>query len=584
MVRRRSVAAAFLALASCASAQFGIPAEMLEQMMGGGGGAEVPQLRWPKGVSGETEEKFEWVANTEWQGKTSRIFLAPGGSVEASQGMNECKREGSCAWAANKGQLRILTRHKMHTFRLEGSDAFSEGEKAAEAQGRLDAHEADELKKVSLVGTEKAKRTGKPSVLTFRGVKENEHEQGLIAKDLYAVLGVPENADEKAIKSAYRKMSVKLHPDKRDDKDPGPFNEVRDANEVLSDKDKRAWYDIGGILLVKNMETGMREIESQEALQLAQLDQQVPKGHPMRKQLEAQIKASTPSPNEAKRQLIEKMTNDDEVVEIPIPLASVYEGYSSTQYAHSRMTICRGCRHDPSTEQCKDCGRCPPERRQVGVPGPFPGTISGTKEVEVESKERCRKSPVQVSGLRAPRGVKSGAVIRKTPRLGHQTPGRFPGAVNFVAVHEENKRYRVLDNDLYTVLTLSVAEATFGCVKKWKLFDTRSAPTVELIFAPGEVWAGAMRHLQGLGLPLGSSGRRFGDLYVRVELAPLDAKGATSLTLQSESGKSFVPVLRPEHDIVDVDGRLYRRWDRDQDIEQTKGTPAKGKASSKDEL
>ena len=48
------------------------------------------------------------------------------------------------------------------------------------------------------------------------------------------------------------------------------------------------WYGQGGVLLVKNMETAFKEVEGQEAQAMAQLDQQIPKNHPMRKQAEAQ--------------------------------------------------------------------------------------------------------------------------------------------------------------------------------------------------------------------------------------------------------------------------------------------------------
>ncbi|UQA60268.1 DnaJ C-terminal domain-containing protein [Polyangium aurulentum] len=65
-----------------------------------------------------------------------------------------------------------------------------------------------------------------------------------MARDLYSVLGVPRDADEETIKKAFRKLAVKYHPDKA----PGAaneakFKEINQANEVLSDKKKRALYD-----------------------------------------------------------------------------------------------------------------------------------------------------------------------------------------------------------------------------------------------------------------------------------------------------------------------------------------------------
>jgi DnaJ-class molecular chaperone with C-terminal Zn finger domain len=64
-------------------------------------------------------------------------------------------------------------------------------------------------------------------------------------KDYYAILGVSRNADEKEIKSAYRKLARKYHPDVNpgDKAAESKFKEVSEANEVLSDPKKRAQYD-----------------------------------------------------------------------------------------------------------------------------------------------------------------------------------------------------------------------------------------------------------------------------------------------------------------------------------------------------
>jgi curved DNA-binding protein len=63
-------------------------------------------------------------------------------------------------------------------------------------------------------------------------------------KDYYNILGVGEDADLKAIKTAYRRLARKYHPDVSDDKDAeARFKEVSEAYEVLSDEKKRAEYD-----------------------------------------------------------------------------------------------------------------------------------------------------------------------------------------------------------------------------------------------------------------------------------------------------------------------------------------------------
>lgn len=67
-------------------------------------------------------------------------------------------------------------------------------------------------------------------------------------KDYYETLGVSKDADEKEIKSAYRKLAKKYHPDlhQGDDEAAEKFKEISEAYEVLSDKDKRQKYDTFG--------------------------------------------------------------------------------------------------------------------------------------------------------------------------------------------------------------------------------------------------------------------------------------------------------------------------------------------------
>jgi len=69
----------------------------------------------------------------------------------------------------------------------------------------------------------------------------------LADREYYSVLGLKRSATDGEIKKAYRKLSVKYHPDKNKDEEAKQrFLEVSTAYEVLSDKEKRRIYDQHG--------------------------------------------------------------------------------------------------------------------------------------------------------------------------------------------------------------------------------------------------------------------------------------------------------------------------------------------------
>jgi DnaJ-class molecular chaperone len=77
-------------------------------------------------------------------------------------------------------------------------------------------------------------------------------------KDYYKTLGVPKTADAKAIKQAYRKLARKYHPDQNPDNAAAAerFKEINEANEVLSDPEKRQRYDTLGPDWARHAEAG----------------------------------------------------------------------------------------------------------------------------------------------------------------------------------------------------------------------------------------------------------------------------------------------------------------------------------------
>src|SRR6266513_284893 len=68
---------------------------------------------------------------------------------------------------------------------------------------------------------------------------------GMAKRCFYDVLGVERTADESELKSAFRKLAMKWHPDRNpgDKSSEVRFKEINEAYEILKDPDKRAAYD-----------------------------------------------------------------------------------------------------------------------------------------------------------------------------------------------------------------------------------------------------------------------------------------------------------------------------------------------------
>lgn len=536
-----------IVLATQTAGQFGGFQIPMEMMFGGGGGGQVKQTEWPKTENSEIAPEFEWLINTEWKGKTAKYLLLRDGIVESD--LKECEQEGQCLWAANAGRLLINTPSlKIVRFNILGLETADLKKLASKDEAALAA--------ISFIA-EKAAKNGKKSQLGFSGVPKAMEDDNIIARDLFEILEVTEDADQAAVKSKYRRLSVINHPDKGGT--PEAFNDLREAYEILSDNDKRKYYVLGGQQLVKNVELGWKEVDGQ----LAKLDQQltqVPKNHPQYQAFKQQVDAQKAQFDKvSSRHNIEKnLRSGDLEVMVPVSAQELYNGAPEKPFEFKRLMICRGCRANPERPQCAECGRCSPEKVQVPkyANTPFGRQVVAMKEKEQESRERCREVGVQLQ-FRVPKGAKDGVALKSVADIGHQTPGKVPGRVVFkVQRGSPNDIYRIAESDLYTVLRVSLEQALFGFSVSWRhLGDETVTVTMGALEKPNEVVV-----LKKKGLVSEGGGR--GDLYVRiaVDLPSPQSPPSTELTLRRPSNAASQARLEIEEPVRVDEGSAWRHW------------------------
>jgi curved DNA-binding protein CbpA len=82
----------------------------------------------------------------------------------------------------------------------------------------------------------------------------------------YAILGVPEHAKYREIRSAYRRLARKYHPDRNNSEySQGTIRKLNAAFEVLSDREKRRQYDETGLdNILEEVENTMNETDSKK--------------------------------------------------------------------------------------------------------------------------------------------------------------------------------------------------------------------------------------------------------------------------------------------------------------------------------
>jgi len=340
-------------------------------------------------------------------------------------------------------------------------------------------------------------------------------------RDYYEVLGVPRQADQKAIKEAFRKLALQYHPDRN--KEPGAeerFKEIAEAYAVLSDPRKRAEYDARGHEGVAGFSADdlFGGIDFEEIFGGLGFDL----GGGLFDRF-------------FRRRRHGPARGADQEVELEIPLERVVTGGEETLRLPREIQCpaCHGSGAEPGTSPrvCKTCngtGQRAVHTRDGGVSfhqiTPCPDCHGQGTLIDKPCHE-CgglgRVARIETLTVKIPVGVEEGMALRVA---GHGSPSPLPGGSPgdlYVAIRTRpDERFARRGADLWRTETVEVADAVLGTTIEVPTLAGSAKVKVPAGSQPGEIL-----RLRGKGLPQFGGGQH-GDLYVSIHVHVPERIGA----------------------------------------------------------
>lgn len=334
-------------------------------------------------------------------------------------------------------------------------------------------------------------------------------------RDYYEVLGVSRNASEQELKSAYRKLAVKHHPDKNqgDTKAEEQFKEAAEAYSVLSNADQRARYDrFGheGVGAGANANWGASGFGNIEDI----LGDIFGFGD---------VFGGGRSSSSARRANAPQRGSDLRY-DLEITLEDAIEGLSAPLRI-PRLEMCdvcggNGAAKGTKPDTCATCNGTGQVRYQQGffAVARTCATCRGTGQVTRTPCEKCegygRIENEKTIDVKIPAGVETGSRLRVSGEGEGGTNNGPAGDLYVVISVKEHERFERQGANLYTVTPLTFSQAALGAELD---VETIGKDENEKLKIPAGTQSGSVFRVKGKGMPiLGGRGR--GDLFVAAQV------------------------------------------------------------------
>jgi molecular chaperone DnaJ len=327
-------------------------------------------------------------------------------------------------------------------------------------------------------------------------------------RDYYEILAVAREASEQQIKSAYRKLALKYHPDRN----PGDrtaeerFKEAAEAYAVLADRDKRSLYDRFGHAGVSGAGAGAGGFDPSVFAGFEDIFGNLGDLFGFGDVFGGRRRRSGPQRGSDLRYDLEitfEESFDGTETAIQIPREETCETCKGTGAAPgSAPEVC---------SQCRGSGQLRFQQGFLTVSRPCPN-CRGTGRMISRPCQGCRGAGRvgrdRKITVKVPPGIATGQQLRIYGEGEHGTAGGPPGDL-YVALHvQEHPLFHREGDDLYCELTVNFPTLALG--------GELRVPTVkdeEDVTVPPGTQPGTRFKLRGKGMP-SVAGRGTGDLYV----------------------------------------------------------------------